>query len=618
MKRFLALLLAVGMVLSLAACGSSSSDDEDTSSDTETTEETESEEETEESESDSEDEEADTEEEESEDSEDSDSDDDSEIVYGGTLNVAYPNSFNTVYDASDPSLPATFYTDLLWNIDWDVDRDEMDYMTEYINSDYLVGQVAESWEIADDYSSMTVTIRDDVYFADKTSVGMDEEYDIYGGRQLTAEDVKYSYDRLLGWDGVEQIEVDLRDYTETLSMLDSIEVEDDYTLTFYFNTTDEISVSNFMCAWVGLCGEEWDELTEDEQNDWHYASGTGPYILTNFVNDNTMTFTANPDYWGTDSDGNQLPYLDEVNLIYVSDTSTLLASFISGEIDLICVGSFDTDEITQLKASLDEDEYYEYVYTDAYTALGLKQGNNPNEALADVTVRTAMQYALDVEALSTYMGYSYDSEDQMLSGVFGLGTDWNDVSSWSDELYESYTTYDPDYAMELLEEAGYADGFTFDVTLNSDAETDLFSLMADYLSEVGITTEFNIVTTNTEMQSAGLDADDPTSTMFSLSSTSLSTLYTSLTSYDSVQFDNDEIDSLLTDLLDATSLDEQIELAKELDQTYMEQHYLLMVTYNAVNSRFARSYVHGYSGENVTKNNYFGYTIARLWVDAEE
>ena len=38
------------------------------------------------------------------------------------------------------------------------------YQSNYITYDKCEGQIADTWEIADDYSSITVTIRDDVFF----------------------------------------------------------------------------------------------------------------------------------------------------------------------------------------------------------------------------------------------------------------------------------------------------------------------------------------------------------------------------------------------------------------------------------------------------------------------
>ena len=609
MKRTLALALVAGMAVSLAACGSSSSDDtEEESASVET--------------------EAETEEDstESEDSADSTeatetSSEEGDPVYGGSLTILYTE----FYSEFDPSVYTNrsyvyFYCDMLWNIDWYADRDEIDYKTTYIDADHITGQLAESWEIADDYSSMTVYLRDDVYFQDKSEVGMDDEYDIYDGRQLVASDVKWSYDRLLGLDGAEIVEMDMTDWPTTLSMLESVEVVDDFTVVFNFNTTDELSVENFMCAFVNIGGPEWDELTEDQQNDWHYASGTGPFILTDYTLDSSMTFVRNDNYWDTDEDGNQLPYLDEVVLVDIGDTATRLASFISGEIDLLLGTSLlDSDEVKQLEASLGEDEYNTYTRYLAPYAIGLKQGTNPNEALANETVREAMQYALDIEAISEYMGYSYSDDDvsSKLSGVFGTGTAWCDIDNWGEDLVNSYTTYDTEYAMELLEEAGFADGFEFDVTIFSSVSSDPFTLAAEYLSDLGITLNLTIGTSPADMTSVGADEDDSGSVFFNLSMTDLSSISSSILGTGNyVHQDNAEVDELAEAVLSATSLEEQITAAQELDVAYMSEHYLLYLTYNEVNDYFARSYVKGYSGECV--NFYQGYVAARLWIDDSE
>ena len=39
------------------------------------------------------------------------------------------------------------------------------------------------------------------------------------------------------------------------------------------------------------------------QTDWRNVVGTGPFILTDFVDNSTATFTRNPDYWMTDPIG---------------------------------------------------------------------------------------------------------------------------------------------------------------------------------------------------------------------------------------------------------------------------------------------------------------------------
>ncbi len=79
-------------------------------------------------------------------------------------------------------------------------------------------------------------------------------------------------------------------------------------------TPSEVSLSEFIIAQVNITGPEWDTLTDDQKLDWHYACGTGPYILTEYVADNHYTFAKNENYYDYDEryPENKLPYLDTI------------------------------------------------------------------------------------------------------------------------------------------------------------------------------------------------------------------------------------------------------------------------------------------------------------------
>jgi ABC-type transport system substrate-binding protein len=110
--------------------------------------------------------------------------------YGGNI-VTY---FAEFYNEYDPAVYTnrnfvSFYYDMLWNIDLGLDQDVFNYTSTYLSADYLTGQIADSWEVAPDFTSMTVKLRKDVKFQDKTAVGMDATYNVYGARTLVAADV---------------------------------------------------------------------------------------------------------------------------------------------------------------------------------------------------------------------------------------------------------------------------------------------------------------------------------------------------------------------------------------------------------------------------------------------
>ncbi len=46
--------------------------------------------------------------------------------------------------------------------------------------------------------------------------------------------------------------------------------------------------------------------------------GTGPFVLDEFVAGERTVLTANPDYWGIDEDGTQLPYLDKLTIVPIA------------------------------------------------------------------------------------------------------------------------------------------------------------------------------------------------------------------------------------------------------------------------------------------------------------
>ncbi len=544
-------------------------------------------------------------------------DDGSAVQLGGTL-TTYWSEF---YNEFDPSVNdnrnfVTFYTDMLWNVDWDGDRSDYNFNSSYLDMDHEAGQIAESWEIADDFTSMTVKIREDVTFQDKTSVGIDPQYDVYGGRGVTANDVKYTYDRIMGFEGIERVAMDQTDWPTALAMLASVEVVDDYTVKFNFNTDNALAVNSFMTQLVGICGPEWDELTSEQKSDWHYAAGTGPFILTDYVNDNTMTFVKNPGYWDTDAEGNQLPYLDEIRLVHMSDTATMLSSFISGEVDILAANNvlIDDDQASTLPA----DMYYAVKYIGDCPAVCIKIGNNPVPALANARVREAMQYAVDLEAISAYKGYTYgDDLSEKSFTLFLNSIPMSDVSGWSDELVASYTTYDPDLARQILEEEGFGDGFAFDVYLFQAQPIDSFQLAAEYLAAVGITMNIIVCSTPPEMSAHGGDADDPASMYGSTGLDRISSVPMVLRS-DGFMNNNhqqdEDVDAKVDAFVAASTLDEQIEAAKALDMAYMSGHYLLLVSYGQQWTCYYNNRVHGLHGELTTKNYWAGFMFARTWV----
>jgi peptide/nickel transport system substrate-binding protein len=563
MRRPLALMLAVAMMASLASCGggSTTSDDaaspeasqavESTAAETTTAEALPSNDVT---------------------------SAEGEAVYGGTLNM----TMQTLQLDCDPSASDSYKWEL-WNerlFTIDITLGAENYQDETSSSSRMTGQIADSWEWDASTQTFTVTIRDDVYFQDKASAGMGD-YDVFGGRQLTAEDVVYTYDRLLGIGTCsEPVECD-ENWASDLYMIESVEAVDDYTVAFHFNTNTDLSASDFMLVNVNITGPEWDTLTDDQKSDWHYAVGTGAYVLTDYSLNSYASFTKSQNYYDTDTregyEGNALPYLDEINMSVISENANQITQFIAGNQDIIGWNkSYLSDSECQLlRDTLSADDYNEYVYLGQPTCICLKI--SANEPLQDVRVREAMQMAINVDEInSAYYGFTTEAQ---VGGLFSVTTDYSSVDNWSDELKATWT-YDPEGAKELLAEAGYADGFTFQICTISDY-TELFTLVQEYLAQVGITMEITTAADSLAMEVYGSDRDDPNSIpgAWGMGSTFFASIMWSPTGpqYNSFN-DDDNVVDFFDRLNAAASEDEVNQIAQEFDQYMAEQHYALVVS----------------------------------------
>ena len=70
--------------------------------------------------------------------------------------------------------------------------------------------------------------------------------------------------------------------------------------------------------------------------DWNTISGTGPFILKDFIAASALIYERNPNYWDHDPffPENQLPYVDGVNILIIPDRSTQQAALRVGKIDV--------------------------------------------------------------------------------------------------------------------------------------------------------------------------------------------------------------------------------------------------------------------------------------------
>lgn len=546
----------------------------------------------------------------------------SEPTYGGEAKIYYQN-FNEVFDpAMGESYTYSLWLESLWAPDWGIDDpDTYNFDANVLPADCITGQIADSWDwtVNDDGTSdLTVTIRDDIYFQQK-----DEEYDVFHERQLTAADVVYSYDRIWGTGtcaGQDPVYFDNSWRDVFAGMIDfdkenPVEQVSDFQLVFHLATDSESSLGTFMSTMVNITGPEWGELTTDQQNDWHYACGTGPYILSDYQADSYYKFTKNENYYDYDErySDNKLPYLDGITLTAINDTASIMSSFIAGDLDYISLdASLTADQGQQLADGCDGNLQI-LSYDSNATALALKVNQEP---FNDERVRIALQKAINLEEVNDSY-YGYDSELQYPGLWIAAMSDWSAVDEWPDDLKDEYS-YDPEGAKELLEEAGYPDGFTFTVAIDPSADQDLFMLAQSYFANIGVTMEIEQISDMQAGHEIQGDKDDPrqfNTHTADFETIDAATFNYSTTGFASNNFHNDtNMDDLLSAASSAKTLDETATAAKEADLYFAEQHWVIDLSGTTIKNEYLSSRIGGLSnGERISYSHFTKTFLGRIW-----
>ena len=199
--------------------------------------------------------------------------------------------------------------------------------------------------------------------------------------------------------------------------------------------------------------------------------GTGPYKFSSWQRDSHITLVRWDDFPG------DLPVIEKVTFRHMPESAVRVAALKSGEIHV--AAHVPPDQIESLTA-----DGFELYAGDSMQSMyvGLNIYNR-DERLADVRVRQAMLYAVDLDAMwgAIAGGYGAKLDCQIVApGGFGYNPG-----------VQTYP-YNPEKAKELLAEAGYPDGFTVEGSATTGRyfrdRTFMEALVAQW-AQVGITVE---------------------------------------------------------------------------------------------------------------------------------
>jgi peptide/nickel transport system substrate-binding protein len=363
---------------------------------------------------------------------DSDNGGSSKPVRGGTLNIVQ----------SADIAPSTFLSQN--NPNFSIIRTVFNTLTTYDHKTLEPQpELATSWQMSDDGTSITMKLREGVKF--------------HTGREFTADDVIFTIQAVQREDVSSQLK-------HVALAIDDMKADDDHTVTLHLSHP----VSNLFDLFEMMPivdKDTFDDLLAGKQ-----IIGTGPFKVVKYTPGSGVELARNDDYWVKDR-----PYLDGINISVQSQSQSMLSSLKSGEAQL----AMDMAPLDVV--SVKNDPQYDVIESDADDS-DYYVGSNVAIAPLDMPeVRQGIAWAIDRDRIL----------DQALGGIGTTSSlPWSASSPAYDKDKAATYTRDLDKAKELIDQAG-ATGASVKVAYNAGFATNqaIAEIVQFNLKEAGLDAE---------------------------------------------------------------------------------------------------------------------------------
>ncbi|MDK3158378.1 ABC transporter substrate-binding protein [Kamptonema cortianum] len=294
----------------------------------------------------------------------------------------------------------------------------------------VVGLLAESWEVSEDGLTYTFKLRDGVRF--------------HNGREVTAEDVKWSIERACQPAMASQTAdaylsdvVGLTDMVEgRATSVSGIKVIDEDTISITLKQKTPYFLGRLTYLVSAVVAKEavpaTSAITKKEE-----MVGTGPFKVERYDDKQLVVLVANDDYWGG------APKLKRIERPVILNAATRLDKFVNGELDVVQIQRAD------LKAVLDKPDLKDkvkYFPRPAIWYVGMNQSEYA--PFKDRRVRQAFAMSIDRDRIVGELmgGVNTPAYTIVPPGVIGHREKGAGLP------------FDPEGAKKLLAEAGYPNG----------------------------------------------------------------------------------------------------------------------------------------------------------------
>lgn len=305
------------------------------------------------------------------------------------------------------------------------------------NSDgEMIPAVAEKYELSEDGTTYTFTLRDGVKF--------------HNGQTVTAEDVVYSINRCAAVPEGQE-----KPLVAAFSAIRSVEALDEKTVTVTIAQRD-LEFISYMTAAIIPAGYA-DQATA--------PVGTGPFKFVSRTPQENFIMERFEDYWGTPA------WLDKVTYKICENADALVMNLNGSSIDLCA--HLTSAQAAQLNSNFKVLEGTMNLVQAIYL-------NNQAKPFDNQLVRQALCYAIDRQGIMDMVADGHGTA--VGSSIYPAFTKY-----FLPELVDKYP-HNVEKAKELLTQAGYPDGFdmTISVPNNYQPHMDTAEVVAEQLREAGI------------------------------------------------------------------------------------------------------------------------------------
>ena len=352
----------------------------------------------------------------------------------------------------------------------------------------VVPCIAKSWEMSDDGKTYTFHLHTNVYFHNH------EIFPNGKGRKVVASDFIYSFNRLLD-DNVASPGAWL--VRGKVDDVNPYQAPNDSTLIVQLKIPYRPFLGVLTLPYFSVVPKE---IVAHYGKDFRVNPvGSGPFTFKLWDEIKVLFLNKNEQYFMTDTEGNQLPYLDGIKVSFINDRKSEFEAFKQGQLEFMSgidpaykdmILSPNGELRDEFKAEID---LFKLPYLNT-EYLGFSLKNQNNKAIGNKLVRQAIHMGFDREKMIRYLRNG--SGTPAHAGMIPEG-----LPSYNPNVVKGYK-YDIEKAKALLKEAGYENGEGVgEIVLNtSSGYIDMCTFIAKALEDIGLTVKV-------EMMEAGLQRE---------------------------------------------------------------------------------------------------------------